>query len=300
MRVTCTGYLKLYNTTYEMSYLKATESPTGEESTPTITDVRKDVLTVDEILDVMKDYTDNQVSEEEYKVKGVVTSSSYNSSKKSYTVWLESDDGSTAQAFELYSVGMDEKITDDYTAANALKGKIVTCVGYVQKYVRNSTVTNEMPYLSATLSPTGEGYTPLILKVEENEAADTEDHVEDKLYTVDEIVAAMSNYSNSQISGVQCTVTGVVTSSSFNSNYSSYTIWLQSNDGSVAQAFQLYSVGMDPSITEDYSAKDALKGKTVTCRGYVELYSGKCEMPYLNASVSPTGSAFTPTIIEVK
>ncbi len=307
-KVTCKGYIKKFvknsEVTYEMPYLGASSSPTGAAYTPTVKKVENDVYTVDEILEVMKDYADNQTSEEEYKVKGVVTSSSYNSNYKSYTIWLASDDGETKQAFELYSVGMGEEVTEDFSAADALKGKIVTCKGYIKKFVKNSEVTYEMPYLGASSSPTGAAYTPTVIAVEDGEGGDDpvdeEDHVEDKLYTVDEIIAAMSNYKTSQISKVQCTVTGVATSSSFNSNYSSYTIWLQSDDGSKAQAFQLYSVGMDAGITGDYSAADALKGKTITCRGYVELYNGKYEMPYLNATLSPTGSAFTPTITEVK
>ena len=146
--------------TQKVFKLTVVKDESGEEP-------QKEFYTVDEILAVMANYTDNQISTEEYTVKGVVTSSSYNSSYSSYTIWLQSDDGTTAQAFELYSVGMDSSITEDYTAANALVGKTVTCVGYIEKYVKNGNVTYEMPYLKASLSPTGAAYTPTVTAVED-------------------------------------------------------------------------------------------------------------------------------------
>ena len=480
MYVTCTGYVKLYNSTYEMPYLGASASPTGGAYTPNVTKVEaadlsdaekvyfekskleltpttykkatevelpkaktytdvkitwksdskyakvdsgkliitlpedKDatanvtatlklgtesatkkftltikvastepakVYTVDEILAVMKDYTDKKISEEEYTVRGLVTSSSFNSKYSSYTVWLASDDGKNAKAFELYSVGMDESIQGDYSATDALAGMMVTCTGYVELYG----TTYEMPFLYADQSPSGEEYRPTITELEAPELSDAEkvafeqgklnltpttftkaaevtlpkaqtytdvkitwktsnkgyapinngvmtivipksDRIvtitatltlgkasatkefkitikapstePEKVYTVDEMIALMKDYEDKQISEQEYTVRGLVTSSSFNEKHSSYTVWLASDDGKTAEAFQLYSVGMDPSITGDFTAKDALAGYTVTCKGYVELYSGEYEMPYLNANLSPTGEAYTPNIFE--
>ncbi|MBO4872358.1 MAG: hypothetical protein J5496_02965, partial [Lachnospiraceae bacterium] len=353
----------------------------------------EEFFTVDEILEIMAAFADNEVSTVEYTVKGVATSSSYKSNYSSYTVWLQSDDGSTEKAFELYSVGMDASITEDYTAANALAGKTVTCKGYLQKYVNSSGTTYEMPFLKATLSPTGEAYTPAIKAVEETEFTDIQKvHAEKNaltvspavyteaseatlpltgsiysdvsiswtsdsiyavvsgntltvtlpetedvtatltatlqlndasatkdftltikaaaaeppkaFYTVDEILEIMAAFADNEVSTVEYTVKGVATSSSYKSNYSSYTVWLQSDDGSTAKAFELYSVGMDASITEDYTAANALAGKTVTCKGYLQKYvnsSGTTyEMPFLKATLSPTGEAYTPTITAVE
>ena len=58
-------------------------------------------------------------------------------------------------------------------------------------------------------------------------------------------------------------------------------------------------VAIDPSITEDYTAADALAGMYVTCTGYVKLYNSTYEMPYLGASASPTGGAYTPNVTKV-
>ena len=88
-------------------------------------------------------------------------------------------------------------------------------------------------------------------------------------------------------------VYGVVVSSTYKSKYNSYEITLAGENEAV---FTLYSVGLDSSIEGDFSADNALTGYTVGCYGYLELFDTKYEMPYLNAKVSPTGAAYTPTI----
>ncbi len=121
-------------------------------------------------------------------------------------------------------------------------------------------------------------------------------------YSVDELVAVMTAWGKSEttIGTEEIFVSGEVETSEYKSNYSSYTVWLSGNPTDV----ELYSVGMDSSITGDYSAKNALKGMTVICKGYPELYvkqdgSKVFEIPYLKATDSPTGAAYTPTIVSV-
>ena len=128
----------------------------------------KGYYTVDEIITVMSGYTSGQISTEEYTVKGVVTESSYNSTHSSYTIWLASDDGNTAKAFELYSAKLDTGITGNFTATDAFAGMTVTCTGYLQKYLdsKTSAIIYEMAYLSAQKSPTGTAVSPLISAVE--------------------------------------------------------------------------------------------------------------------------------------
>ena len=146
--VTLTATITLGEVT-ETATFTVTVAKEGTEEPP----VEETVYTVAGILDVMANYTDGQVSTEEYIVSGVVTSSSYNSKYGSYTIWLLN--GDKAQAFELYSVGMDASITGDYTAANALVGYTVTCKGLLKRFG----TTYEMAYIS---NPT---HTPTITSV---------------------------------------------------------------------------------------------------------------------------------------
>lgn len=76
------------------------------------------------------------------------------------------------------------------------------------------------------------------------------------------------------------TVKGVVSSSSKGQN--GYTIWLRSDDGVVDQAFELYNVNLDASITENYSAANALVGKTIVATGWATLYNSTYEISNKN------------------
>ena len=75
-------------------------------------------------------------------------------------------------------------------------------------------------------------------------------------------------------------VKGVVYSSSYNSNYSNYTIWLKNSDGSENQYFELYATEIDSSFTTDYTAQNALKDLEVVCYGYGQVYSSIYELNY--------------------
>jgi hypothetical protein len=110
-------------------------------------------------------------------------------------------------------------------------------------------------------------------------------------YTVAEAVAHMAGFSDKQIEQELSTVTGVVKSAKYKSKYKSFDIVLEGDT-----TFTLYSVAIDSSVATDYSSDaSALVGKTVSCTGFLQLYGTTYEMPFLNASSSPTGAAFTPT-----
>ena len=81
-------------------------------------------------------------TEQDIYVKGIVESSTYSSSYKNWVVWLQSDDGQTAEAFELYNCVMDSSITADYKAADALRGLEVICTGQAKKYGKTYEITN--------------------------------------------------------------------------------------------------------------------------------------------------------------
>lgn len=89
-------------------------------------------------------------------------------------------------------------------------------------------------------------------------------------------------------------VRGVVSSSAYNTQYSNYTIWLQSDDGNTAHAFELYRALFDSSITKDYKADNALSGCTVVAYGYGKVYNGTYELT--NSNSEPNN----PTILSVE
>ena len=75
-------------------------------------------------------------------------------------------------------------------------------------------------------------------------------------------------------------VKGIVSSNTaYNTTYSNYdNVWLQSDDGKTTQAFQLFRVKLDSSITGDYTAKDSMKGLEVVGYGYGKIYNGDYEL----------------------
>lgn len=289
--VVCSGYLQLYFDSknnvniYEMPYLAGDKNPTGAAFTPLLTEEPLIQLDVKHTVELLKSFTAGQISETKFLVAGIVTSSSYNEKYGSYTIWLT--DGVTEKAFELYSVAIAED-KEEYHEADALVGANVLCSGFLQLYVdKDGNNIYEMPYLSASKSPTGENFTPTVKAVKRDI----------RIYTVDELIALMADYTSGQVSEGKYTVYGKVVSSSFNEKYSSYTIWLENEAGE--KAFELYSVGM----AEDkafYHDQDALAGCYVMCEGFIELYGTTYEMPYLAAKSSPTGENFTPTISMVE
>jgi len=119
----------------------------------------------------------------------------------------------------------------------------------------------------------------------------------DDAFTVEEVLAFMANYTDGDTSDTEYYVRGVVTSNTAVSKYGSYTIWLENGD--VAEAFQLYSVGIASTVEGDFTAADSMKGLEVVCFGYLKLYGTIYEMPYLGASSSPTGAAYTPSIVSI-
>ena len=88
-------------------------------------------LTVDEAIDVISLTGASETAQPLY-VKGIMTSNSaYNSTYKNYDYgWLQNDNGSVAQAFELYRFKLDSGISGDFTSANSMAGKEVVAYGY--------------------------------------------------------------------------------------------------------------------------------------------------------------------------
>ena len=91
-------------------------------------------LSVDEAISLVS-ITGSNKTEEPLYVKGIVTSNSaYNTTYYNYDeAWLQSDDGSNEQAFELYRFKLSG-VDGDYTAANSMVGKEVIAYGYGTVY----------------------------------------------------------------------------------------------------------------------------------------------------------------------
>ena len=85
-----------------------------------------------EIIDI----NGTTMSSQPLYVKGIVSSnSSYNTTYKNYDyIWLQSEDGKTSQAFELYRTKLNSSITGSYGSANSLVGKEVVAYGYGKIY----------------------------------------------------------------------------------------------------------------------------------------------------------------------
>lgn len=112
-------------------------------------------LCISDAIEVIRNGGD-QITTNQMYVRGIVSSNTvFNTQYNNFSeVWLQSDDGKTSKAFELYRVMLDPSITDDYSAANSLIGKEVIAYGYGQKY--NSTYE---------LGPVNNAQNPTILVV---------------------------------------------------------------------------------------------------------------------------------------
>ena len=82
-----------------------------------------DPLTVSEARQLIDDVNGGYTAEKMY-VKGKVSSGSFNSQYNNFNdLWLESEDGKTAQYFDLYHAELDSSVPDKYTDPEELEGK---------------------------------------------------------------------------------------------------------------------------------------------------------------------------------
>ena len=92
-------------------------------------------LTISEAKQIIDDNNGALTSEMMY-VEGIVSSNSaYNTTYNNFdNVWLQSEDGVTPQAFDLYRVKLDQSINDDYSAENSMQNYRVIAYGYGKRY----------------------------------------------------------------------------------------------------------------------------------------------------------------------
>ena len=91
-------------------------------------------------------------------------------------------------------------------------------------------------------------------------------------------------------------VKGIVSSSTYNSQYSNFdNVYLEDDDG---EPFDLYHVNLDSSITNDYTAQNALVGKEVIAYGYGKKYNSVYELAPQNNNYPVILSVKTPGPVE--
>ena len=83
-------------------------------------------------------------------------------------------------------------------------------------------------------------------------------------------------------------VYGEVYSSSYNSQYQDYTLWLKSSDGSENEYFEIYSGSVTAAITEDDTQANALAGITVICNGYGKIHNSSVYELFKSNNEKPT------------
>ena len=117
-------------------------------------------LSVDDAIELISETGENATADQLY-VKGVVSSNSAFNTTNNYNnydyVWLQSDDGSEAQALQLFRIKLDANVQGDYTAANSMVGKEVVAHGYGQ-YYNNTTyeickANSVQPYILSITAP---------------------------------------------------------------------------------------------------------------------------------------------------
>lgn len=184
------------------------------------------------------------------------------------TLQVEAELGPAAAVGELvWSVEGDEHVTIDQkglvsATEEATLGAAITVKA---EYAEDETVFGTLSLTVAQLINYGTAENPL---------------------TLDQAKAVL-DITGSAKTAEEVYLEGVIYSSSYSTKYSNYTIWLANADGTVGQYFELYATVLDSSITGDYTAANALKGKRVVAHGYGTIYKTTYELTN-NDSSYPT------------
>ena len=105
-------------------------------------------------------------------------------------------------------------------------------------------------------------------------------------------------------------VKGIVSSSTYSSQYGNYEIWLQNENDTNAREFELFRAKIDTTkVGGDYTADNAFAGKEVTAYGYAKKYNSTYELctssdepksPLVVFVVTPTTVSLSQTSIDIK
>ena len=121
--------------------------------------------TVEEMIEVMKDYEGGKPSEEEFYVTGVFAAgTTFNSKYTSWSGYTVGHEKESEKPFQIYSVGMADSVTGNYKDKGCLDGATFVIKGHAMLYVKEGQApVYEIAY--CTLAD-GTKHTPQIVKVE--------------------------------------------------------------------------------------------------------------------------------------
>ena len=110
--------------------------------------------TVEEVLDVMADYTVGQWSETEVYVQGTfAVGTTYNTTHSSFSGFTVDHDALAEKQFQVYSAVLDSSIENEYGADGCLDGASFVVRGYLNLYQYSSGVKYEVAYDKNKSSP---------------------------------------------------------------------------------------------------------------------------------------------------
>ena len=262
----------------------------SSETTASKWGTESDPLTVEEAVEAMKDFADDQFSSETGYLTGKVINKSYSTQYSNWTFELECPTGAsyTSKVYgALLGTGVNEPNVGDTIVAH----------GYFEKYVSSSSgaVCYEVAYHKDTKT------SPTIVSVIPGEGSGNTDTpstgttnygTKEAPLTPAQVATIVSGFANNQASEQQGYVTGVVTGDvSFNETYGSYSFYLEA--GSLT--FQVYSAKLGSGITAPTT------GSTVIVHGYFTTYNSKVQVAYISGYGSPeivsvTGGSTTPVV----
>ena len=195
----------------------------------------EDPLTVSEARQLIDDVNGGYTAEKMY-VKGKVSSGSFNSQYNNFNdLWLESEDGKTAQYFDLYHAELDSSVPDKYTDPTELAGKEVIAYGYGKKY-------NSIYELAPQNNNVNK---PVILSVTDPSAP--EETPREIIEETDTATSLAYRYNKTETGNVAVTDTLTRETTGVASGSSSYTDWTHTNATS-GVAYKGQSAGNNNSI----------------------------------------------------
>lgn len=203
-------------------------------------------LTVSEARQLIDDVNGGYTAEKMY-VKGTVSSGSYNAQYSNFNdLWLQSEDGETANYFDLYHAELGDSIPNKYTNPSELEGKEVIAYGYGKKY--NSTYE---------LAPQNNNVDkPVILSV-----TDPTVHEKTPKEKIEEIeTSTMLSYRYTKEESGSASVTDTLTAADTGITSSSYGDWTANGDSGVTYAG--YSAYGNSSI--QLKSKNSVSGIVVS------------------------------------
>ena len=219
--------------------------------------------TVEEMIEVMKDYTGGQISTEEYYVTGTFAEgTTFNAKYESWSGYTVDHGKESEKPFQIYSSKMDASVTKNYKGNGCLDGAKFVIKGFAQLYVKEGQApVYEIAYFK---DAEGTAHDPVIVSVEGGTEYQ-EPGV--KKVNVAGALAAINALDNGGVTKDEYEVTGVVVSAeAFSDQYKNVTFTM----GDKADATDVLTV-FRWSTTAEEAAK-LVKGAKVVVTATLQKY----------------------------